>query len=89
MLTILRPVIVALTLMNSAPFAMARTPEAAVPSASISLPTATTLFRHVATNGTTKPLGAPLDQRLGTSMHLTTADMRLSRAIRTAICTGC
>ncbi|WP_056093290.1 hypothetical protein [Methylobacterium sp. Leaf99] len=89
MLTILRPVVVALTLTSSAPFAVARTPEAAVPSAGTFLPTATTLLRHVAANGTTKPLGAPVDQRLGTSLHLATADMRLSRAIRAAICTGC
>lgn len=89
MRTILRPFVVALTLMGSASFATARTPEAAAQSAGTSLPTATTLFRHVAANGTTKPLGASLDQRLRTSMHLTTADMRLSHTIRTAICTGC
>jgi len=89
MLTILRSVVVALVLTSSAPFAMARTSEAALPPASTFLPRATTLFRHVASNGTTKPLGAPVDQRLGTSPHLATADMRLSRAIRAAICTGC
>lgn len=89
MITFFRPTVVALLLMGSASLATARTPDAAVRPAGISIPTAANLFRHVAVNGTTKPPGASLDHRLGTSMRLTTADMRLSRAIRTAICKGC
>lgn len=89
MITFFRPAVVALLLMGSASLATARTPEAAVRPSGTSIPTVANLFRHVAATGTTKPLGASLDHRLGTSMRLTTADMRLSRAIRTAICTGC
>jgi hypothetical protein len=89
MINSFRSFVVALTLMGSGSFATAGTPEGAGQSAGASLPTATTLFRHVAANGTTKALGASLDQRLGTSMHLKTADMRLSRTIRTSICRGC
>lgn len=88
MFTILRPVVVALTLLGSASLGTARTAEAAVQSAGTS-PPSVTLFRHVAASGTTKPPGASLDQRVGTSMHLIREDIRLSRVIRTAICTGC
>jgi hypothetical protein len=89
MLSTLRPIVVALTLVSSVSFSMARTPEAADLSTSTSPPTATILFRHVAANRTIKPRGAPLNQPRATSVHATTADMRLSRALRTTICTGC
>lgn len=46
-------------------------------------------FRHVTATGTTKPPGAALDDRGGTSMTLAAADLRVKQLVRSAICRGC
>lgn len=47
------------------------------------------LFRHITATGTTKPGGATLDVRRGTTMSLDHKSQELGRYIATAICTGC
>ena len=45
--------------------------------------------RNVTSLGTTKPSGAVLDARGGTTPRLATESRRLDRLIRTAVCIGC
>lgn len=59
---------------------------AAVTSAS-TMPQA--LFRHVASSGTTKPAGAALDGRAGTTAALDRKSRALHDLIAASICTGC
>jgi len=47
------------------------------------------LFRHVESNGTTKPTGAALDGRGGTTAALDRKSRDLHTLIATSICTGC
>jgi hypothetical protein len=47
------------------------------------------LFRHVTSNGTTKPTGAALDGRGGTTAALDRKSRDLHNLIATSICTGC
>lgn len=89
MTPILRPLLVALALTGSPSLVLAAGPvlperSALSPTLSVSTP-----FRQVTANGTTKPLGAALDDRRGTSMALAAIDMRLDRIVRTSICRGC
>lgn len=56
---------------------------------SLALPMPKALFRHVASNGTTKPAGAALDRRNGTTPDLDRRSRELHRLIATSICTGC
>lgn len=53
------------------------------------LPATATVLAHVTTTGTTKPPGAALDGRLGTSPALDDAGKRLGALVRLGICTGC
>lgn len=46
-------------------------------------------IRHVAASGTTKPDGAAVDARLGTSPRLARRSLEIGREIRMAICAGC
>ncbi|SEG66543.1 MULTISPECIES: hypothetical protein [unclassified Methylobacterium] len=46
-------------------------------------------FRHVASNGTTKPTGSALDGRVGTTAALDRKSRDLHHLIATSICTGC
>lgn len=82
----LRSLLVALALTGPAPLALAAGPSEPVRAPTLS---ASTQARQVAAGGTTKPPGAALDARRGTSPTLAALDMRLDRLVRTAICTGC
>lgn len=44
---------------------------------------------HITAVGMTKPGGAPLDARLGTTKRLEIERFAIDRRIRQAICTGC
>lgn len=89
MSTILRPLLVALALTGSSSLVLAAGPARPEEPAHSSALSASTLFRNVTANGTTKPPGAALDDRRGFSMPLVAIDMRLDRLVRTTICTGC
>lgn len=89
MANILRPLLVALALTGSSSLVLAAGPTRPEQPAHSSALSASTPFRHVIANGTTKPPGAALDDRRGSSMALVAIDMRLDRLVRTAICTGC
>lgn len=64
----------------------AASPTVAAPSL-VNSPTSS--FRHITATGTTKPGGATLDVRRGTTMSLDRKSQELGRYIATAICTGC
>ena len=54
-----------------------------------SAPNEQILFRHVTPLGTTKPNGAALDERLGTSPALERRSRELDRLIAIRICSRC
>lgn len=92
----LRTLLAAIVLAGSASVALARTQEvihtdsvAMDRIARPSLPATTFLLARATTSGTTKPPGAALDGRLGTSPALENASRRLDALVRMAICTGC
>jgi hypothetical protein len=64
----------------------AASPDAGLPSVSAS---AGSFARHVSALGATKPDGAPLDARLGTSPRLERQSCLIDTTIRQAICNAC
>lgn len=81
--------LVALALMGPASLALARGQALEAGEVRAASPVVSGLLRHITATGTTKPNGAVLDGRLGTSPFLEAADRRIDRVVRTAICRGC
>ena len=99
MKTTLAPIILALAALGAwPPQAVARMPDASTAAALDALPnargtmTAPDVFRfmrQITTVGATKPPGAALDHRLGTTPRLDLASRLLDQRIRTTSCAGC
>lgn len=89
MITAFRILLIAVTVTGSTSLVFARESVSESGTARSLNFAKTSIIRQVTAVGTTKPPGAVLDDRLGTSTRLEAANMRLALVLRTAICHGC